>query len=250
MISSSALKQSLSNILRNFTAYTLLSMIFLCSNFTSKAQEKKDGATYKERKNVIMKEQISILKNGSLLVRLKTKSNTIKALKEIGDTVKANLVNENQNNLNKKIISAFKNNFTFSPVYFFFSDYSDTIRNHKFNDVSFLNEDLVADPTIKPGSSRFLTAEFGNVLPDTASYFSGSYLAQSENGLKREESYYGSTDTKLIAIIIMSDQFIQLCDPFPYYVKVGKEDPTQKGLDNAVKKLNAKLVQYYSSSNQ
>ena len=103
MISYSALKQSLSNILRNFTAYTLLSMIFLCSNFTSKAQEKKDGATYKERKNVIMKEQISILKSGSLLVRLKTKSNTIKALKEIGDTVKANLVNENQNKcVNKK----------------------------------------------------------------------------------------------------------------------------------------------------
>ncbi len=250
MISPFTLKQSQSCIIRNITAYTLLSMIFLCSNFTSKAQEKKDGATYKERRTVVMKEQISILKNGSLLVRLKTKSNTINALKEIGDTVSANLLIENQNNLNKRIISAFKNNFTFSPVYFFFSDYSDTVRNHNFKDMHFLNDDLVSDPTIRPGTSRFLTAEFGNVLPDTASYFSGSYLAQSENGLKREESYYGSADTKLIAIILMSDQFIQLCDPFPYYVKVGKEDPTQKGLDGAVKKLNARLVQYYSLCNQ
>lgn len=225
--------------------FSLASLIFFISIQVS-AQEKNDGMSETKWIDQIMKEQISILKNGALLVRLKTKENSINALREIGDTVKANLIIENQNRFNKTIISAFRKNYTFSPVYFFLSSFSDTIRNHKLNDVVFVNDQVVPDPSVKPNASQFLTAEFGNVSQDTASYLSGTYLAHTEDGLKRDESYYGGTDTKIQAIVIMSDKFIQLCDPFPYYSRVRQTNPAQKDLDKATKKLNENLINYYN----
>lgn len=234
---------------RDFILYSLLTTTLVFVSINAHAQQKNEGVSYKDRKNVVMKDQISILKNGALLVRLKTKTNSVNALKEMGDTAGAKLIIEKQNQFNKNIISAFRNNYKFSPVFFFTSDFSDTIRNHKLSEVIFVNDNLNPDPTIKPGVQRFLISEFGNVAQDTASYLSGTYLAQTDEGLKRDESYYGGTDTKIQAFVIMSDQFIQLNDPFPYYSRVRKSNPAQKDLDKAIKKLNENLINFYKESN-
>jgi len=228
----------------------LFSLIFIFTKLQVSAQDKNEGVSYKERKNVVMKEQISILKTGALLVRLKTKSNSVNALMEIGDTTGAKNIIEKQNQFNKNIITAFRNYYKFSPVYFFTSNFSDTIRKHKLHEVIFVNDELKPDPAIKPTPQGFLIAEFGNVTQDTASYLSGTYLTQTDEGLKRDESYYGGTDTKIQAFVIMSDQFVQLCDPFPYYSRVRKTNPKQKDLDKSVKRMNENFFNYYKVNNK
>jgi hypothetical protein len=250
MNTSSGLYYSSKIKLQKSICKTGLLIIFLISSCFASAQDKQSEMSEHKWKIKVMKEQITILKNGALLVRLKTKENSVNALNEIGDSISANRIIENQRSLNKKIISAFRKNYTFSPVFFFYSNFSDTVRNHKLNEVVFLNDELIPDTNINPGTLQFLTSELGNLSQDTAAYISGSYLAHTDEGLKRNESYYGGTDTKIKALVIMSDQFIQLSDPFPYYSKVANADPSQKRLDKAILRMNKNLNDYYKESSR
>ncbi len=245
-----ALNNFKNNPIRKHFSKCLIAILFLFNSFNAGANDDYDGLTYRQWKKKVMKEQILILKNGALLIRLKTKLNSVNALREHGDSAKANLILENQIELNKSIVEAFTNNYSFCPVYYFFSDYSDTVRNHNLNEVAFLNAELIHDPNIKPTATNFLTCEFGNVRQDTAYYLSGTYLRYTDDGLKRSESYYGSVETYTRAITMMSDQFIQLWDPFPYYVKIGNPNPNQNKLNKAVKKLNLTLIHYFNKCNK
>jgi hypothetical protein len=194
-----------------------------------------------------MKDQIKQLKNGALLVRLQTRSNTIDAMKKNGQNELAEEVSRKQSVYNKEIIAAFKNNFTFCPVYFFFSNHSDQILNEKINEVVFLNDSLQPDPGIKLNNMKFLTAEFGPIEPDTAKYFSNYTTYPGEKGQEKRSEYYGGADTGLNGLKIMNNKFIQLKDPFPYYARTSGSPPSKKNLFKAVSKMNNKLLSYYKS---
>src|SRR4051812_48326706 len=87
-------------------------------------------------------EDIRQLKKGALLIRLMTKQNSVNALRERGNSDAADSLKRSQDIYNKQIVAGFKRNFNFCPVYFFYSQYSDKIKEGEIDDVTFLNDSL------------------------------------------------------------------------------------------------------------
>lgn len=186
-------------------------------------------------------EQIQGLHDGVLLVRLKTRKPTIEALKERGQAEKAAKLEENQKRLNHNIIAAFKANFDFCPVYFFYSNYTKQVKSGDLASVEFLNEDLMVDNSIKLEDPYYLTAEIGSVVEDTARHFDGYYYEPSANGPERKAAYYGGNNLGFEALVMKSDQFIQLTRPFPYYERM-----LRKSLPTIVTGMNADLHRFHT----
>jgi hypothetical protein len=213
-------------------------------------KSKSNKVSQRQQTKTVMTAQIKQLKDGLLLVRLHTKVNSIAALKKMGKNELADEINEKQLNYNKEVVSAFKKNYSFSPVYFFYSNYSDSILSGQINGVVFLNDRLQADTTIKLGSGKFLIAEIGIIEPDTVKHFSHYYYYGGENTLERRSAYYGESDMRFEALKIMSDQLVQLKRPFPYYVNLNNALPVKKRLTKAVVKMNNKLIRYYEKNKE
>lgn len=207
--------------------------------------EKKKKVHHRKELKTPAKHQINQLHDGALLVRLKTRKNTIAVLREIGKNKLADKIENQQANLNKKIIGAFRNNFNFSQTYFFFSDYSQDIIDKKFDNVKFLNDSLLPDTTIVFHHKTFLTAEFGTIEQDTATYYDRHYYVPVKNGMELHARYYGSPDFGIAALVIKSDQFIQLRKPFPFYVRTFGLMPWKRRPSNSVRIMNIKLHQFY-----
>jgi len=189
-----------------------------------------------------MQQKIILLKNGALLVRLQTKENSISALREAGNEKVASQVAEKQIAFNKNIISAFRKNFTFCDVYFFESRYSEMVLNGRYDQVVFVNDSLQADPNIKC-TKEFLTAEFSVLEADTAAYFESDYFGYGG----ANKSYHGGPDLGFDVLKIMNNKFVQLRDPFPYYVRTYDPMPVMEKLERVVVKMNKKLNSFYES---
>ena len=78
--------------------------------------------TKKIRPRVIAANQIELLKEGVLLIRLQNKQNTIAALKKVKRFKEADKVEYQQKELNLQYIQAFRSHFNFCKVYFFYSN--------------------------------------------------------------------------------------------------------------------------------
>lgn len=200
----------------------------------------------KELKQI--KEELSVkyindLNRGVLLVRLKTKSTTINALKEHGQLEKAKKVEKEVLEFNVTLIQAFKSNFNFCDVYFFTSDYTSRVKNKQFNEVFFLDDKGEVDENITPNPDVFLIAEYGSVEADTVTYYQGTHTQQGKEGLETRDTYSGRGSFGFEALLMRNDQFVQLSDPFPYYIKTW--DSAIKPA-KVVKKLNKKLHQFYN----
>jgi hypothetical protein len=200
--------------------------------------------------DLLASQQIKDLKQGVLMVRLQTKAKSISAMREQGNNDLADKIEKLQNETNKAIIKAFKENFKFCPVYFFFSQYSINILERQFEKVLFLNDSLLPDPNIKLSNTNFLTAEFGAISQDTAQYFDGYYYVHGEEGLEQETKSYGSSNMGFNALIIKSDKFVQLHKPFPYYARQSNPSPTFKDFKKSVVKMDKRLSKYYLGQNQ
>ncbi len=186
------------------------------------AQDTNTSSKDLKRKNLksTAREQIKMLHDGGvLLVRLSTKKNAIEALRSQGKKEQADQMQKNQDILNKAIIKGFKAEYKFSPVYFFYSDYSKNVSNNELNAVPFLGEDLMPDKSIQVTQSKFLTAEFS------------SLNAESMDGT---------------ALIIMNEKFEKLKRPFPFYVTERKGTPLEKGPGKVVGKMEKKLNKFYN----
>ncbi len=206
------------------------------------------GVNRRKQTKIIMQEQIKQLKNGALLVRLQNGENAIAALNKIGKNKRANKQNEKRMIYNEGIISAFKNNFTFCPTYFFYSNYSSSVMSKRINEIIFLNDSLQADTSIKMNSKLFLTAEFGIIEQDTAKYFSMYYYYIGEKGREKRTEYYGETDMRFGVLKIMSDQLVQLKKPFPFYTRADIAHPGKRTFARAVLRMNKSLLSYYKKS--
>ncbi|PIX32598.1 MAG: hypothetical protein COZ21_12805 [Bacteroidetes bacterium CG_4_10_14_3_um_filter_31_20] len=229
---------------------------------------KKQKESYRKIKKRKSKEQIQQLKNGILLIRLKTSENKINALIEMGKIEKANKIKTKQYIENKAILATFKNRFKFCKTAFFYSNKSKYIQENKFSNI-FLNDSLLIDSTIVIDSKKpIFIAEFGTLEPDTMIYFSHySYEPNSDFSVKKTEHYYSSSSNiDIYALIIKDQNFIQLNKPFPYYTraifKTIKESPGQmifiplalyyafceKSYSRTIEKMDVKLLKYYNKA--
>ena len=177
-----------------------------------------------------------------MLVRLRTRSNSINALRKAGNEQVAKRIEDAQAERNRSIVQAFKQEFDFCPVYFFFSDDSKNVRDHKLSEVRFLNDQLQHDPSIQFAGKNYLTAEFANIEQDTLKRFNNYATDPADS---KEKRYYGGTNFGFAALIIKSDQLVQLRRPFPYYVRTYEGLPFKRKKATVVKILNKELHQFY-----
>ncbi|MGB1241060.1 MAG: hypothetical protein ACPG49_00970 [Chitinophagales bacterium] len=169
---------------------------------------------------------IQKLKEGALLVRLKTRQRTIDAFKDRGYLKMANQVEMKQKTRNQRLMNAFRKNFSFCEVYFFYSEDSEKMRSEMYEGI-FLNENLEKDAGIVLNEDFILTAEVGNIIKDPVSVdASGNEYAAT----------WGMSESLLV---IKDANFEQLRRPFPYYVRAG-----DRFIDKKVAKLNKRLFAF------
>lgn len=183
----------------------------------------------------VAKAQINLLKKeGALLVRLKTNVNTINRLKTVGNIDLATQVERETQLNNKAIIRAYNKEFKFCPVYFFYSDYSDSVK-HKRLDNIFVDSTLSINSSIVCSATFYLIAEQGSVYDSSLGIVSESQAPKAvEKG----------TSSKEVAIIVKNRYFIQLHKPFPFY----QQGYSIKKYGEFVKKFNKELQDFYAKN--
>lgn len=181
-----------------------LTFLFILSPIISVAQKPREKA----RANIVM------LKNGALFVRLRTSELKINALKSKGMLKEAEEIRVAQENTNKSIIAAFKANFKFCPVYFFYSNYSTQIKEGNY-------KGLIMDVNMQVDSS----------------FSSNNYLIGE---------FDESETTQLDAFIIKDKNYEQLRKPFPFFIKQTETLVVTRSYDKIVYILSKRLFEYYS----
>ena len=204
--------------------YKILLILLLASSSYSLMAQKSEKAILELK---TAHEQISQLKEGVLLVRLFTKGKGIKALRKKGATAQADKIEKRVRSQNLNVVRAFKKEYSFSQVAFFFSDESEAVKTGNFDQVTFLNDSLELDTSVKP-------LDFGTV-------FIGEH-----SRIESVNEDTGQIDRGFSAFIIRDAKFNQLSRPFPYYQRsyegvifINKSEAA------VVKKIQAKLKNFY-----
>ena len=175
--------------------------------------------------------EIQTLKNNALLVRLHTADHIIEALEKRNLHKEAEEARERVKKGNIRTVNAFKNNYTFSKVYFFQSGESNNLKNKNFDEVVLVDADgnTVQDRSfLKAG---YLVATFGVVYHDQLFYTDSSDVKYSVAGVQGTPG-----------LVVMDRDYIQLNKPFPFKVAVPFSTEFKEG---AVSVLNKRLNRYY-----
>jgi hypothetical protein len=176
-----------------------------------KVTDYKNDSSYNDYNDLrfkVAKAQINKLKKGgALLVRLKTNANTINKLKAAGNIDLATQVERETHLINKTILASYLQEFTFCPVYFFYSNSSDSVKNKKLNGI-FVDTNLVVDPTITCTANFYLIAESDKVYNSSLGIVPES---------KATEAIERGTPSREAPIVLKNRYFIQLHKPFPYF---------------------------------
>ncbi|HEV7232169.1 MAG TPA: hypothetical protein VGO45_12610 [Bacteroidia bacterium] len=154
--------------------------------------------------------RIKALKEGALLVRLKSGGLQKTALEQLGDAKALGAYSKKLEEENSSVVNAFRH-FTFCPVYFFYSSSSENIR-HKNLKGALLNAQLQPDSTLSPSLPVFLTAEFGF-----------------------------SDKQQIEGLLLLDDQFNPLPAPFPYLIRKFESPVKKRSQAEMVEVLDKKL---------
>lgn len=180
-------------------------------------------------------EHLGHLSEGVLLFRLGTDSNKIEALKASGNVEKAKEVKESRGALNNRIISAFKDQFRFSDVYFFEDVDSPLLENEEYDKIKVLDVNGKSLSADELDLSKYLLATFGPI-----------YTSQNvQESRESHKAVSGFSSSEGLAIM---DRFkVQLMKPFPYGFKT---DSKQDKIDLAVSRLDNALVGFQFRCNK
>ena len=164
---------------------------------------------FHKRSKVIAAWQINKLKEGALIIRLKTNKKVIDALLAQGNTELAKEKAAETYMINKNIMMAYTNNFTFCKLYFMFSSSSDSLLKGLRSGI-FVDTNLVVNPFIELKESYYLIAE-------------RDYAYNSSIGFVKEDSAKwvkeGGNPVREMGVVIKNSYGHQLKNPFPYYIK-------------------------------
>ncbi|MEO9258039.1 MAG: hypothetical protein ABI207_06630 [Crocinitomicaceae bacterium] len=180
--------------------YTILFLALFGTYFTSFAQKNGGG---KERADADLK----ALHNGYLFFQLFDREDTKNSIRNhLGEKAVQQYEaeeKEKQDNLMK----AFRENYTFSKVLFFYSHDKEKIKNNDFSSVKFYTDSnqLVSNDTID--FSHFFIGEVSRIEIDSSIY-------TDEKGVEHKTPNYSFS-----ALIVRDRNFVQLGNPFPYYVR-------------------------------
>lgn len=216
--------------------YGLL-IVFVC--FTQLLHSQSAVEEYRINRQIAFN-HITALKNGALLVRLKTKEKSIEAYYKSGAFSLAKKIEAEQAAENRLIMSMFKEHFTFCPVYFFYTHHTKQVQAGVKQGI-FLNNDLQPDPTIVLPADTFYIAEIDallETLPDEEPDEPDSQPADKQSQ---------HAHTTLQRVLVIKDQnLIQLRRPFPFYVRLTFDQFMYLKFE----KLNHRLHRFYQEASR
>lgn len=216
--------------------------VFSQSNVSSiyTPSDYKEGdrfAHYLKRRKAVSKWQINQLKNGALMVMLKTNQRAIDALKAAGKIDLATEKERETNIINKNTVKAFLAYYTFSKVYFFYSYNADTLLNGARTGI-FIDTNLVVDPNIKYNENFYLLAEqdfdyntsIGFIPQDTAKFIKETGGALTE------------------AFVIKNKYGHILKHPFPYFHMFGQHATKYMSYVGLAVTFNREFYKFYTQN--
>jgi hypothetical protein len=175
-------------------------------------KNKKQFEHFQKRRKIVSQWQIHQLKEGALVVKLKTNIALINELKKAGQNELAESKRLEAFFINQNIREAFQDNFTFCKLYFIYSSASDSLLNGYRKGI-FLGPDMAVDSTLEMKEQFYLIAEkdfvynssIGFVDEDTARYV-------------RER---GNASGEMAEAVLKNKYGHQLKKPFPYICGYG-----------------------------
>ena len=202
----------------------------------------------KEAERTRSVQAIQQLHDGTLWVRLNTRSAEIAYYRKHGNNSAADKAEAEARQLNEAIVDAFTRQFNFCPVYFFADTFSRCIVEGRIADVVFYNASLQLDPVIHPPNTPFFISEYGATRSDNEPAFRNDYTySPSEEGPQKSTRYYTTGNMGLPAFVIMDSSFNQLTDPFPYYQRFTYRKINKDKIDDKILRLSEKLTKYYGA---
>lgn len=210
-----------------------------CLGFTLIGNAQVEELSRSERK-AIARKAIQSLKNGTLVVRLKSKNNKIKKIEELlasnelKESTRARLRKEltstidQRNKYNTSLTNAFSNLYSFSNVYYMYDTASVSLKKGVKSGI-FLDKNLELDPSIKIPEGDFFIVKTGTTN--------------------------STSTTGIQALVIMDKNLKDLSRPFPYYVRINSiarlftrvfnhRNLVKKDSREVVQKLERKLRRY------
>lgn len=219
--------------------FTLIFLLLL--PLSIQAQQEDEKNIKNKTKRAIL--QIQRLKKGALIVRLFDKSKQIELLNKQGKS--ESIIKAYEQKIateNNEVISAFKNNFTFCPVYFFYSKDSKHIKNRDWKNVHFVDNSNSDYESLSNG--YFYTADISELRVDTLTHFITHDGRDENNNQIERRGKKSKIDYE--ALVIKSDKFIDLLPPFPYSVRTYKDLPVfKRSISKTVQKFNTRLELFY-----
>lgn len=164
---------------------------------------------FRKKKGVIAAWQINQLKEGAIVVRLKTNKKLIDALREQENNELALEKEKEQYAVNVNTYHAYRDKLKFAKVYFILSNHTDSLLNGTRTGI-FLDSTLKVDPTITMNEKFYLIAErdYG--------YNSSIGFVKEDSARKVIES---GNPVREMAVILKNKYGHQLKGPFPYCIK-------------------------------
>lgn len=205
-----------------------------------KAQVNDPQASYVRQRKINSFQQIFDLKNGALLVMLHARQNKINSLVAAGLLKEAEKVYVNQIKKNKGIANAFKKKFFYCPVYFFWNTDGQRLIEYGIDSVNFLNDSLIIDKSIRPGSQHILVSEFG-IYAEGVQH-NNSTVNQSEP--RKLSSNTPSSLAGVEGLIIEDINLNALQKPFPFYLSIVEDEDRIFIVDEVVSKLNENFYSF------
>lgn len=190
------------------------------------------------------------LKNGAVIIRLKTNLKSVDAYRKAGQNDIADRIENDRKKQNEKIFWAFTENFIFCDVYFIYANETEAFL--KGNRKLFLNQQLNHDTSITFTGDNFVFCEYGSV--ESFSDFhdrplhpvleTGASMSGSVDGRKIFDTIPTQTSTSPATTsgLFFSDKDLrQLQRPFPFVQGVYMEN-----YNAPVKMLNMEMFRAYN----
>jgi len=177
----------------------------------STSQDYKDPVQHEKfykRRKLVGAWQINQLKQGALVVRLRTNKLLIDELIKNGQKELALQKELELFAINKNTMFAFIDNFNFCKVYFISANYSDSLVNGARQGI-FLDTNLTVDPSIEMKESFYLLAE--------RDYAYNSSIGFVPENMAKNQRENGNA-VKQMAFVVKNKYGHQLKSPFPYAV--------------------------------
>lgn len=221
----------------NAIRFGIYSIVFVLFCFSINTPLMAQEADMSDR--LLAFEQIIALKNGALVVRIRTNDKKIELYKNAGKENLAKDLEEKYAERNMEMIKGVKESFTFCPVYFIFSEDFSKVLNGERTGI-FLNENLEIDNSITLDELTYFFLDYGSVYAE---------LISNPNSPRNKE--VTSTPVQQSALVIKDHNMVQLLSPFPFYssVKFNEFEKAAKHLSSDCFKFYAKAVSKTSLEN-